>query len=110
MTYPKAPKYRPARGHVLVRRRERSVSDGGLHIVQAQADGKSNMAKSLREGEVVLVGEARYFDNGTMIPIDAKVGDVILYSEPAGLSLDVNDPEMLLVFEGNILATRMERE
>lgn len=107
ITYPKVPKYTPSRGHVLVRKRERGTSDGGIHIVDAAPDARTNMAKSLREGEVVLIGAPRYFDNGTFIPMDLNVGDIVLYSEPAGLQVDLNDPDMVLLFEQNCLCKRI---
>jgi chaperonin GroES len=101
MDYPKAPRYLPKRGHILVRRREREASASGLVL-------PGNMAKSLQEGEVVLVGAARYFDNGTMVPVDVAVGDIVLYSEPAALQIDPHDPDMVLLFEDNVLAKRIQ--
>lgn len=100
--YPKEPRYRPKRGSVIVRKIERERSPGGIHL-------PSQLEESLVEGTVVLVGEPRIHD-GVTLPMDVKVGDVILYSEPAGLVIDPFDRSLVMLHEENALAVRMERE
>lgn len=100
--YPKGPRYRPKRGHILVRKLDRPFING-LHL-------PDNMSKSLVEGCVVTVGLPRVFDNGATVPIDVKVGDVVLYSEPAGLVIDLSDRTMHMLHEENVLAVKIESD
>ena len=100
LDYPKQPKYRPKRGHLIVRKLDRSVLQSGLEL-------PGNMTKSLVEGRVVLVGLPR-IENGTELPVDVKIGDVVLYSEPAGLVLDLSDRLLQLLHEENVLAIKAE--
>ena len=37
-----------------------------------------------QEGEVIAVGPGRVDDNGNRIPVDVKVGDVVIYSRSGG--------------------------
>jgi chaperonin GroES len=45
-----------------------------------------------QEGTVVAVGPGR-FDNGVRIPIDVKVGDVVLYSKYGGTEVKFSNED-----------------
>lgn len=100
LDYPKEPRYAPKRGAILIRKRERDASPSGLVL-------PTNMERSLREGEVVMVGAERFFENGVKVPMDVKVGDVVLYQEQAALTLDPHDPSLAMIVEENMLAVRV---
>jgi chaperonin GroES len=56
-----------------------------------------------QEGKVVAVGPGR-FDDGVRVPMDVKVGDVVLYSKYGGTEVKYNNEEYLVLSARDILA------
>lgn len=56
-----------------------------------------------QEGTVIAVGPGR-FDNGVRIPIDVKVGDVVLYSKYGGTEVKYSNEEYLVLSARDVLA------
>jgi chaperonin GroES len=56
-----------------------------------------------QEGTVVAVGPGR-FDDGVRVPMDVKVGDVVLYSKYGGTEVKYNNEEYLVLSARDILA------
>jgi chaperonin GroES len=56
-----------------------------------------------QEGEVVAVGPGR-FEDGKRVPIDAKVGDKVLYSKYGGTEVKVKGEEYLVLSARDVLA------
>lgn len=96
-------RYRPRDSHVLVKRLDRQRTASGLYV-------PNQIEKSLLEGLVVAVGPGRLKDDGGRIPVSLEVGDVVLYSEPAGLGIDLENPDIRLVMEDNVIAVRLGDE
>ncbi|GAA1611482.1 MULTISPECIES: co-chaperone GroES [Leucobacter] len=57
-----------------------------------------------QEGEVVAVGPGRVSDNGTRIPLDVAVGDVVIYSKFGGTEVKVSGDDYLVLSARDILA------
>ncbi|MHA3684316.1 co-chaperone GroES [Leucobacter sp. HY1910] len=57
-----------------------------------------------QEGEVVAVGPGRVSDNGTRIPLDVAVGDVVIYSKFGGTEVKYGGDEYLVLSARDILA------
>ena len=58
-----------------------------------------------QEGEVVAVGEGRWDDEGEKrIPLDVKVGDVVLYSKYGGTEVKYAGEEYLVLSARDVLA------
>ena len=57
-----------------------------------------------QEGEVIAVGPGRVDDNGNRIPVDVKVGDVVIYSRYGGTEVKYNGEDYLLLNARDILA------
>ena len=58
-----------------------------------------------REGKVVAVGPGRFDEDGEKrIPLDVKVGDVVIYSKYGGTEVKYNGVEYLLLGARDILA------
>ncbi|AYY14677.1 co-chaperone GroES [Actinobacteria bacterium YIM 96077] len=58
-----------------------------------------------QEGEVLAVGEGRWDDAGSKrIPLDVKVGDVVLYSKYGGTEVKYNTEELLILSSRDVLA------
>jgi chaperonin GroES len=59
-----------------------------------------------QDGEVVAVGPGKMTDDGKRIPMDLKVGDVVIYAKYAGTEVKVDDQELIIVRESDILAKK----
>jgi len=57
-----------------------------------------------QEGEVVAVGPGRIDDNGNRVPLDVKVGDVVLYSKYGGTEVKYAGEEYLVLSARDVLA------
>ena len=57
-----------------------------------------------QEGTVLAAGPGRTDDDGTRIPMDVKVGDVVLYAKYAGTEVTIDDKKLLILKESDILA------
>jgi len=57
-----------------------------------------------QEGKIVAVGPGKIADNGTKIPMEVKVGDVVLYGKYSGTEVQINGEEHLIMRESDILA------
>lgn len=56
------------------------------------------------EGEVLAVGPGRVDDNGNRVPLDVKVGDIVLYSKYGGTEVKYGGDEFLVLSARDILA------
>lgn len=58
-----------------------------------------------QQGEVVAVGKGKLMENGTVVPLEVKVGDKILYGKYSGNEITTKDgDELLIIREEEILA------
>jgi len=57
-----------------------------------------------QRGEVIAVGNGRYNDDGDRIPMDVRVGDVVLYAKYGGSELKVEGMKLLILQESDVLA------
>lgn len=58
-----------------------------------------------QKGEIVAVGDGRWEDEGTKrLPMDVKVGDVVIYKEWGKTSIKVDGEEFFIMSQGDILA------
>jgi chaperonin GroES len=58
-----------------------------------------------QQGEVLAVGEGRWDDEGkSRIPVDIKVGDVVVYSKYGGTEITVDGQDVLILNGRDVLA------
>ena len=58
-----------------------------------------------QQGEVLAVGPGRRAENsGELIPIDLKVGDVVVYSKYGGTEITVDGEDLLILSSRDVLA------
>ncbi|MGI6379671.1 MAG: co-chaperone GroES [Anaerolineae bacterium] len=58
-----------------------------------------------QKGTVLAVGPGKRDDNGNLVPLDVKVGDVVLYAKYGGTDVKLGgDREVLVLRESDILA------
>ncbi|MAK63769.1 MAG: co-chaperone GroES [Alphaproteobacteria bacterium] len=89
--------FRPLHDRVLVKRvEEESTTKGGI-IIPDTAKEKP------QEGEVVAVGGGAIKDDGSVRPLDLKVGDRILFGKWSGTEVTLGGDELLIMKESDIL-------
>ncbi|MGL4173203.1 MAG: co-chaperone GroES [Actinomycetota bacterium] len=57
-----------------------------------------------QEGEVLATGPGRIDDNGQRVPLDVKVGDVVIYSKYGGTEVKYSGDEFLILSARDVLA------
>lgn len=57
-----------------------------------------------QEGKVVAIGKGRLLEDGTIKPLEVKVGDRILFARYSGMEVVVKDEDFLILKEGDVLA------
>lgn len=89
---------KPLGNRVLVKRSEAKVTKGGI-ILPDTAQEKP------RQGEVIAVGPGKVDEEGQKVPMNVKVGDLVLFSSYAGTEVKSNDQqeEYLIMSEDDIL-------
>ena len=62
-----------------------------------------------QEGEVLAIGPGRMTEDGKRIPMDLKVGDIVLYSKYGGTEIKVDGEELMILRESDILAVQTKK-
>lgn len=57
-----------------------------------------------QRGSVIAVGAGKLDDNGNRIPVDVKVGDVIIYGKYGGNEIKIDGEDYLLMRDSDIYA------
>jgi chaperonin GroES len=57
-----------------------------------------------QEGEIIAVGPGRRDEDGKIIPMDVKQGDIVLFAKYAGTEIKIEDKKFLILKESDILA------
>ncbi|MBB3859776.1 chaperonin GroES [Novosphingobium hassiacum] len=89
--------FRPLHDRVLVRRVEAEEKTAGGIIIPDSAKEKP------AEGEIVSVGSGARAENGTITPMDVKVGDRVLFGKWSGTEVKVGGEDLLIMKESDIL-------
>jgi len=55
-------------------------------------------------GEVVAVGNGTKKDSGEVLPLDVKVGDIVLFGKWGGTEVKINGIEIVIMKESDLLA------
>jgi chaperonin GroES len=59
-----------------------------------------------QEGEVIAVGPGRKSEDGKLIAMDVKVGDIVIYAKYGGTEIKVDDEDLMILRESDILAKK----
>ena len=59
------------------------------------------------EGKVIAVGPGGMSDDGKRIPMEVKVGDIVLYAKYAGTEIKEDGEELIILRESDILAKKV---
>ena len=89
--------FRPLHDRVLVRRIEQSAKTAGGIIIPDTAKEKP------MEGEIVSVGPGARDEKGTLVPLDVKKGDRILFGKWSGTEIKLDGEDLLIMKESDIM-------
>lgn len=88
---------RPLHDRVVIERlEEERTSAGGIVIPDSAAE------KPMR-GKVVAVGIGKTLDNGNVVPLTVKKGDVVIFGKYSGTEVKVNGHEYVIMREDDIM-------
>ena len=90
-------KFRPLHDRVVVRRIEEDERTKGGIIIPDTAKEKP------QQGEIVAVGPGARDDNGTLVALDVKPGDRVLFGKWSGTEVKIDGEELLIMKESDIL-------
>ncbi|HWK52986.1 MAG TPA: co-chaperone GroES [Hyphomicrobiales bacterium] len=89
-------KIRPLQDRVVVKRKEEETKTASGIVLPGSA------AEKPAQGEVLAVGPGRILDNGSIKPVDLKVGDKVIFGKYASNTVKVGDEEVLILSESEI--------
>ena len=90
-------KFRPLHDRVLVRRVDEDTKTAGGIIIPDSAQEKPS------QGVVVAVGSGTRGEDGTVIPLDVKEKDTVLFGKWSGSEVTIDGEELLIMKESDIL-------
>jgi chaperonin GroES len=90
-------KIKPLHDRVVVRRLEQEEKTAGGIIIPDTAKEKP------QQGEVLAVGSGARDDSGKVVPLDVKVGDIVLFAKWGGTEVKVEGEDLLVMKESDII-------
>ncbi len=94
--------FRPLHDRIVVRRVEEEGRTSGGIIIPDTAKEKP------QQGEVIAVGPGARDEKGSMIPMDVKAGDRVLFGKWSGTEVKLDDQELLIMKEADIMGVLEE--
>ena len=88
---------RPLYDRIVVKRIEEQETTRHGIIIPDSAKEKP------QEGEVIAVGHGKRLDNGTLVALDVKAGDRILFGKYSGSDTKLDGTEYLIMREDDVL-------
>jgi chaperonin GroES len=88
---------RPLQDRLVVRRVEEEEQTAGGIIIPDTAKERP------LQGEVIAVGSGKVLDDGTVVPLDVKKGDRVLFGKYAGTEIEIDGIEQLILREDEVL-------
>ena len=91
-------KIRPLHDRVIVKRlEEERTSPGGIVIPDSAAEKPV-------QGKIMAVGKGKILEDGTVRPLDVKVGDKILFGKYSGTEVKIDGDELVVMREDDLMA------
>jgi chaperonin GroES len=88
---------RPLHDRVLIKRIEEKETVKGGIIIPDSAKEKS------QEGEVIAVGTGKILENGTILPVEVKAGERILFGKYSGTEIKIEAQDYIILREDEII-------
>ena len=92
-------KIRPLQDRLIVKRvAEENKTKGGIIIPDSAKERPL-------EGKVVSVGSGKRLEDGTLVKLDVKAGDRILFGKYAGTEIKIDGEDFVIMREEEVLGT-----
>lgn len=88
---------KPLHDRVLVRRIEQEDKTAGGIIIPDTAKEKP------MKGEILAVGPGAKDESGKVIPLDVKVGDIVIFTKWGGTEVKIEGEELLILKESDLI-------
>ena len=89
--------FRPLHDRVLVRRIDADDKTAGGIIIPDTAKEKP------QRGEIIAVGAGARTEDGTLVPLDVRAGDEMLFGKWSGTEIKIDGQDLLIMKESDIL-------
>jgi chaperonin GroES len=90
-------KIRPLHDRVIVKRLDEDRKTASGIVIPDTAAEKPD------QGEVIAVGKGKTSDDGTLVPLDVKAGDRVLFGKYSGQTVTLQGEELLVMKEDDIM-------
>ena len=90
-------KFTPLHDRVLVRRVEQDEKTAGGIIIPDTAKEKPS------EGLIIAAGSGARREDGSIMPLDVKAGDQVLFGKWSGTEVTVDGEDLLIMKESDLL-------
>jgi chaperonin GroES len=88
----------PLHDRIIVKRvAEETTTAGGIVLPGSAAEKPS-------QGEILAVGAGKPLDNGTVRPMQVKVGDKVLFGKYSGSEVKLDGEDVIVMREDDIMA------
>jgi len=92
-------KLRPLADHIIIEALdEEETHSSGLIIPDTVSKEKP------QKGKVMAVGPGKYDEDGKRMPMDVKVGDIVLFTKYGPTEVKLDGKELLVLNESDVLA------
>lgn len=88
---------RPLQDRLVIKRLDGKEQTKGGIIIPDSAQERP------LEGEVIAVGSGKHLEDGTVIPLDVKTGDRVLFGKYSGTEIKIDGEERLILREEEVL-------
>jgi len=82
---------------MVKRLEEERTSPGGIVIPDTAAEKPV-------QGKIIAVGKGKILENGSVRPLDVKVGDKILFGKYSGTEVKVDGEDLVVMREEDVMA------
>jgi chaperonin GroES len=89
---------KPLHDRVVVKRLENETKTASGIVIP------DNAAEKPDQGQIVAVGEGKKNDKGDRLPMDVKVGDIVVFGKYSGQTVKVDGEELLVMKEEDLFA------
>ena len=97
-------KFRPLHDRVLIENLDSEEKTSGGIIIPDTAKEKP------QEGEVVAVGPGSRSEDGKIVPMDVKVGDIVLFGKWSGTEVKIDGKEYSIMKESDIMGVSKRKK
>ena len=88
--------FKPLGDRVIIRRvAAKTKTDGGIII-------PTTAVEKMTEGEIVQIGTGKIQEDGSIRPLDVRVGDRVLFTKHGGTDVKIEGEDLLILHEGDI--------